>query len=73
MTETIRVDDLTFVVKRSERRKTVGVTVERDASLVAHLPNDADLGQASPAFQMATLISRNCLLQAKWIQNAAGL
>ncbi|MCE2747054.1 MAG: hypothetical protein LW710_14295 [Burkholderiales bacterium] len=34
---------------------------------------DADLGQASPAFQMATLISRNCLLQAKWIQNAAGL
>jgi predicted metal-dependent hydrolase len=47
MTETIRVDDLTFVVKRSERRKTVGVTVERDASLVAHLPKDADLGRAS--------------------------
>lgn len=46
MTETIRVDDLTFVVKRSERRKTVGVTVERDASLVAHLPKDADLGRA---------------------------
>lgn len=46
MTETIRVDDLTFLVKRSERRKTVGVTVERDASLVAHLPKDADLGRA---------------------------
>lgn len=46
MTETIRVDDLTFVVKRSERRKTVGVTVERDASLVAHLPKDADLRRA---------------------------
>lgn len=47
MTETIRVDDLTFLVKRSERRKTVGVTVERDSSLVAHLPKDADLGRAS--------------------------
>jgi predicted metal-dependent hydrolase len=47
MTETIRVDDLTFVVKRSERRKTVGVTVERDASLVAHLPKDVDLGRAA--------------------------
>ena len=45
MTETIRVDDLTFLVKRSERRKTVGVTVERDSSLVAHLPKNADIGQ----------------------------
>lgn len=46
MTETICVDDLTFVVKRSERRKTVGVTVERDASLVAHVPKNADLARA---------------------------
>ena len=34
---------------------------------------DASFVQASPAFQMATLISRNCVVQAKWIQNAAGL
>lgn len=47
MNETIRVDDLTFRVKRSERRKTVGLTVERDTSLVAHLPRDADIDQAS--------------------------
>lgn len=47
MNEMIRVDDLTFQVKRSERRKTIGLTVERDASLVAHLPKDADIGQAS--------------------------
>jgi predicted metal-dependent hydrolase len=45
MTETIQVDDLTFQVKRSERRKTIGLTVGRDASLVAHLPKDADIGQ----------------------------
>jgi len=47
MNETILVEDLTFRVKRSERRKTVGLTVERDASLVAHLPKDADISQAS--------------------------
>ncbi len=47
MNETIRVEDLTFQVKRSERRKTIGLTVERDASLVAHLPKDADIGQAN--------------------------
>jgi predicted metal-dependent hydrolase len=47
MNEIIRVEDLTFQVKRSERRKTIGLTVERDASLVAHLPKDADLGQAN--------------------------
>ncbi|MEI9409332.1 SprT family zinc-dependent metalloprotease [Mesorhizobium salmacidum] len=47
MNETIRVDDLTFHIKRSERRKTIGLTVERDASLVAHLPKDADIGQVS--------------------------
>lgn len=46
MTESLRVGDLTFRVKRSERRRTVGVTVERDASLVAHLPKDTDVGKA---------------------------
>jgi len=45
MNETIRVDDLTFLVKRSERRKNIGLTIERDASLVAHLPKDANLAQ----------------------------
>lgn len=47
MNETIRMDDLTFQVKRSARRKTIGLTVGRDASLVAHLPEGADLYQAS--------------------------
>lgn len=46
MSETIQIDDLTFLIKRSGRRKTVGLTVERDASLVAHLPNGADVDRA---------------------------
>ena len=46
MTETIRIDDLTFLVKRSTRRKTIGLTIERDSSLVAHLPENVDADRA---------------------------
>lgn len=46
MNETILIDHLTFQVKRSARRKTIGLTVERDSSLVAHLPQGADIDQA---------------------------
>lgn len=47
MSETIHIDELLFSVKRSARRKTVGVTVERDKSLVAHLPEDVALDDAA--------------------------
>lgn len=47
MSETIEIDDLVFSVKRSARRKTVGVTIERDRSLVAHLPQEVALDQAT--------------------------
>ena len=47
MNETIQIDDLTFLIKRSARRKTVGLTVERDASLVAYLPEGVDIDHAS--------------------------
>ncbi len=47
MSEILQVDDLIFRIQRSERRKTIGLTIERDASLVAHLPKDADVEQAS--------------------------
>jgi len=47
MSETIHIDELVFSVKRSARRKMVGVTVERDKSLVAHLPKDVALDDAS--------------------------
>lgn len=47
MNEIIRIDDLTFLVRRSARRKTIGLTVDRDSSLVAHLPADIDVDEAS--------------------------
>ncbi len=47
MSETIEIDELVFSVKRSTRRRTVGVTVERDKSLVAHLPQEVTLDEAT--------------------------
>ncbi len=38
MSERIEVDDLTLHVHRSQRRDTIGITVERDGSLTAHVP-----------------------------------
>ena len=69
MTETIRVDDLTFLVKRSERRKTVGLTVERDSSLVAHLPKDADLGQVSELIRTRLVWVHEKLATGKYARN----
>jgi len=46
MTDTLLIDDLAFEVRRSTRRKTVGITVERDSSLVVHLPAALDFGTA---------------------------
>lgn len=40
MTETLTVDDLVYQVRRSDRRKTVGITIDRDGSLVLHAPSD---------------------------------
>lgn len=37
---TLTIDDLRFTLVRSARRKTVGVTVERDGSLVLSAPDD---------------------------------
>ena len=47
MSETLHIDDLTFLIKRSARRKTIGLTVERDASLTAYLPESTSIDQAS--------------------------
>lgn len=40
MSETLVIDDLRFALLRSARRKTVGITVERDGSLALRAPED---------------------------------
>jgi len=46
MNEVLRIEHLTFEIRRSRRRKTIGITVERDASLIAHLPDQISLAAA---------------------------
>ncbi|MCI0337397.1 MAG: M48 family metallopeptidase [Acidobacteria bacterium] len=40
MSETIKLDGLVFEVRRSLRRKTLGLTVNRTSELVLHAPDD---------------------------------
>ncbi len=41
MSETLQFDDLVFEVRRGPRRKTLGLTVDRDGELVVHAPQSA--------------------------------
>ncbi len=43
MTDTLAVDDLTFQVRRSTRRKTIEIVIGREGSLVVAAPTGADL------------------------------
>ncbi|MDP9412726.1 MAG: M48 family metallopeptidase [Pseudomonadota bacterium] len=51
MKQTLEVDGLTFRVARSARRKTIGLSVDRNASLVAHLPENTSTATASEAIR----------------------
>jgi predicted metal-dependent hydrolase len=42
MSETLEISGLHFEIRRSARRKTVGLTVDRASQLVVHAPADAD-------------------------------
>lgn len=43
MSESVVIDDLYFVLQRSNQRKTVGITVERDGELILKAPVDCPL------------------------------
>lgn len=40
MSEQLQIGDLMFAVRRSVRRKTIGITVDRDGSLILHSPTE---------------------------------
>lgn len=68
MTDSLRVDGLEFVVRRSPRRKTIGLTIERDGSLVVTAPTRCDddaLGDAvrSRLLWVHTKLAERRLLQ----------
>ena len=41
--DTLAIDGLTFELRRSDRRKTLGITVDRDSSLVIAAPTDCPM------------------------------
>ena len=41
MTDTLTVDGLTYELRRSDHRKTLGITVDRDGSLILIAPEDS--------------------------------
>jgi predicted metal-dependent hydrolase len=55
VTETLQVGKLVFEVRRTERRKTLGVTVDRRGELVAHAPS------AASADELARWINKKLL------------
>lgn len=45
MSETLIVHDLEFEVRRSQRRKTLGLTVDRFGALVVHAPQRSGIDE----------------------------
>jgi len=45
MTEIVLIDDLHFEIRRSPRRRTLGMTVDRAGELVVHAPTDSTVDE----------------------------
>ncbi|MGH9343993.1 MAG: M48 family metallopeptidase [Terriglobia bacterium] len=45
MSDTLKLADLTFEIRRSARRKTLGLTVDRGGELVVHAPETASVDE----------------------------
>src|SRR5690242_11132503 len=45
MSETLKIEGLNFNVQRSARRRTIGITVEREGDLSIAIPERADMAQ----------------------------
>ena len=42
----MKIGDLDFAIRQSEHRRTVGITVDRDGSLLLHAPAGTDRDSA---------------------------
>ena len=47
MTEQLQIGGLVFEVRRSDRRKSLGLTVDRGGELVAHVPLQMTVDEAA--------------------------
>jgi predicted metal-dependent hydrolase len=53
--ETIRINKLIFEVRRSKRRSTLGITIDRDGTLIAAVPHNVALSQIENAVKSKLL------------------
>lgn len=48
MTEVLEIDGLIFEVRRSKRRRTIGMVIERHGALIVQVPDEAELHEVEP-------------------------
>ena len=71
MSETLEVDELVYLVRRSAKRKTLGVAIDRDGSLILDAPADCAwarikaLGRKKSPWVYAKLAERELLFRPK--------
>src|SRR4051794_12678910 len=67
MSETLRIEGLTFAIHWSARRRTVGITVDRDGQVAVAVPEGAGMTQVEEAvraklFWVFTKLAEKALL-----------
>ena len=73
MTETLQLSDLEFEVRRSTRRLTLGLTVDRTGALVAHVPTETSTEELSCWIQGKLLwVHRKLALKEEATSKARG-
>jgi predicted metal-dependent hydrolase len=68
MTETATLFDLSFELRRSNRRKTLGITVDRAGELVLHVPARVSIEQIAPAVRQKLLWIHRTLAERRTLQ-----
>jgi predicted metal-dependent hydrolase len=68
MTETATLFDLSFELRRSNRRKTLGITVDRGGELVLHIPARASMEQIAPTVRQKLLWIHKTLAGKRTLQ-----
>lgn len=62
MSETLHIDSLSFEIRRSDRRRTFELTIERDGSLRVHSPSTAEKDEVEKWVRSKTLWTHRKLL-----------
>jgi len=74
MSETLTINELQFEVRRSKRRKKLGLTVDRFGELVVHAPEQSDTGELRAWVQTKMLwVNQKLLLKDSTRQRVRSL